>query len=155
MSQIWQVYTLAEPRLKVTPWCCTPTPLKHYSYQVSTSYILVSEIRPRQNFKGQGHCDKVKGQLKATSSHWALTPLTNVPSKNILPTLYHFWDKVTLARSKVKSRSYHDIAHTHPLTNVPTMYQFLTTYNMTRFLRSTARSKVKSRSHQNVDTCTL
>ena len=30
--------------------------------------------------------------------------------------------KVTTARSKVKSRSHHDIAHLHPLTNVPTKY---------------------------------
>ena len=28
-----------------------------------------------------------------------------------------------MARSKVKSRSHHDVAHLHPLTNVPTMYQ--------------------------------
>ena len=30
-----------------------------------------------------------------------------------------------MARSKVKSRSHHDIAHLHPLTNVPTKYQLL------------------------------
>ena len=30
--------------------------------------------------------------------------------------------KVTTARSKVKSKSHHDFAHLHPLTNVPTKY---------------------------------
>ena len=43
--------------------------------------------------------------------------------------------------SKVKSRSDHDIAHLHPLTNVPTKYQLLTPYGFrdiaqTRFYRS-------------------
>ena len=33
--------------------------------------------------------------------------------------------KVTTARSKVKSRSDHDIAHLHLLTNIPTKYQLL------------------------------
>ena len=33
-----------------------------------------------------------------------------------------------MARSKVKSRSDHDIAHLHPLTNVPTKYQLPTHY---------------------------
>ena len=36
--------------------------------------------------------------------------------------------KVTTARSKVKSRSDHDIAHLHILTNVPTKYQLPTPY---------------------------
>ena len=36
--------------------------------------------------------------------------------------------EVTAARLKVKSRSYHDIAHLHPLTNIPIKYQ-LPTYN--------------------------
>ena len=49
--------------------------------------------------------------------------------------------KVTAARSKVKSRSHHDIAHLHPLTNVPTKYQLRTPYGFrdiarTRFYRS-------------------
>ena len=29
---------------------------------------------------------------------------------------------------KVKSRSHHDVAHLHPLTNVPTKYQLPTPY---------------------------
>ena len=46
-----------------------------------------------------------------------------------------------MARSKVKSRSYHDVAQLHPLTNVPTKYQLPTPYGYldiarTRFYRS-------------------
>ena len=42
---------------------------------------------------------------------------------------------------KVKSRSHHDAAHLHPLTNVPTKYQLPTSYGFrdiaqTRFYRS-------------------
>ena len=33
--------------------------------------------------------------------------------------------KVTTARLKVKSRLHQDVAHLHPLTNVPTKYNFL------------------------------
>ena len=36
--------------------------------------------------------------------------------------------KVTTARTKVKSRSDHDVAHLHPLTNVPNKYQLPTPY---------------------------
>ena len=48
---------------------------------------------------------------------------------------------VTTARSKVKSRSHHDVAHLHPLTNVPTKYQLPTPYSFwdiaqTRFSNS-------------------
>ena len=46
-----------------------------------------------------------------------------------------------MTRSKVKSRSYHDIAHLQPPTNVPTKYQLPTPYRFrdiarTRFYRS-------------------
>ena len=46
-----------------------------------------------------------------------------------------------MARSKVKSRSHHDVAHLHPLANVPTKYQLPTPYSFrdiarTRFYRS-------------------
>ena len=48
--------------------------------------------------------------------------------------------KVTTARSKVKSRSHHDIASIHQLTNVPTKYQLPAPYSFrgiarTRFQR--------------------
>ena len=65
--------------------------------------------------------------------------------------------KVTPARSKVKSRSHHDIAHLHP-NQCP--YQVSTSYTL-RFLSykphnifklkvTMARSKVKSRSHHDI-----
>ena len=49
--------------------------------------------------------------------------------------------KVTTARSKVKSRSDHDVAYLQPLTNVPTKYQLPTPYGFRdiariRFYRS-------------------
>ena len=52
-----------------------------------------------------------------------------------------FIGQVTMARSKVKSRSDHDVAQLHPLTNVPTKYQLPTPYGFrdiapTRFYRS-------------------
>ena len=37
--------------------------------------------------------------------------------------------KVTTAKSKIKSRSHHDVAHLHPLTNGPTKYQLPTPYS--------------------------
>ena len=46
-----------------------------------------------------------------------------------------------MARSKVKSRSHHDVAHLNPLTNVTTTYQLPTPYGFqdiarTRIFRS-------------------
>ena len=35
-----------------------------------------------------------------------------------------------MARSKVKSRSHHDVAHLRPLTNVPTKYQLPTVFEI-------------------------
>ena len=66
-----------------------------------------------------------------------LQTLTYVTTKYQLPAPYSFRD---IARtrfyrsrslrqgqnSKVKSRSHHDVADLHPLTNVPTKYQILT-----------------------------
>ena len=49
-----------------------------------------------------------------------------------------------MARSKVKSRSHHDVAHLHPLTNIPTKYQLPTPYGF----RDIARTRFSnSRSH--------
>ena len=66
-------------------------------------HIKVSEIQPRQEFKGQG----------------------------------------TMAMSKVKSSPHYDVAHPHPLTNVPSTYQLPTPYSFrdiaqTRFYRSSS-----------------
>ena len=70
-------------------------------------------------------------------------------SKNKLPTPYSLRYgpdrilkfKVTTAMSKVKSRSHPNVAHAHPLTNVPTKNKLLTNYDFrdttqTRFFRS-------------------
>ena len=38
--------------------------------------------------------------------------------------------KVTTARSKVNSRSHHDVAHLHLVTNVPTKYQLPIPYTL-------------------------
>ena len=53
-----------------------------------------------------------------------------------------------MARSKVKSKSHHDVAHLHPLTNVPTKYQLPTPYGFrdiaqTRFIGQGNFHKVK------------
>ena len=59
-----------------------------------------------------------------------------------------------MARSKVKSKLHHDVAHLYPLTNVPTKYQLPTPLRFPRYSSDkilklkviTARPKVKSRS---------
>ena len=87
-----------------------------------------TDSKVQQDFKVQGHYDKVKSRSHHDVAH--LQPLTNVPTKYQLPTPYGFQDiartRFYRARSKVKSRSHHDIAHLHPLTNVPTKYQLYT-----------------------------
>ena len=77
-------------------------------------------------------------EQKLGSHHDAhLHPLTDVPyqvstsytlqfQRYILEKILQV--KVTTARSKVKSRSHHDVAHLQPLNNVPTMYQLPTPY---------------------------
>ena len=59
---------------------------------------------------------------------------------------------------KVKSRSHHDVAHLHPLTNVPTKYQLPTPYSFrdiaqTRFYRS--RSLLQGQRSNQGQTMTL
>ena len=56
-------------------------------------------------------------------------------------TIQDFQTQGHYGRSKVKSRSHHDVAHLHPLTNVPTKYKLPTPYSFrdiawTRFYRS-------------------
>ena len=60
-----------------------------------------------------------------------------------------------MASLKVKSRSHHDVAHLHPLTNVPTKYQLPTPmvseiYPGQDFIGLGHYGKVKSRSHHDV-----
>ena len=61
--------------------------------------------------------------------------------------------KVNTARSKVKSRSHHDIAHLHLRTNIPNNYQLPIPYfprytpdKTLKFRVTTERLKIKSRS---------
>ena len=53
-------------------------------------HLTVSKTLKVQDFKGQGHYGKVKGQIKVTPPY--LHPLTNVPTKYQLPTPYNFQD---------------------------------------------------------------
>ena len=65
----------------------------------------------QQDFIGQGH-------YQVSTSYTLRFPRYS-PDKI-------FKLKVTMARSKVKSWSDHDVAHLHTLTNVPTKYQLPT-----------------------------
>ena len=91
-----------------------------------------------------------RSKVKSRSHHDAahLQPLTNVPiartrfsnsrslqqgqrSNQGQTMMLHTYTPLTIvptARSKVKSRSDHDTAHLHILTNVPTKYQLPTPY---------------------------
>ena len=56
-------------------------------------HLTVSEILPGQDFIGQGHYSKIKGQIKVTPSQAHLQPTTNVPTKYQLPTPCGFQDE--------------------------------------------------------------
>ena len=99
--------------------------------------LTVSEIYPGQDFIGQGHYGKVKGQIKVTP--WRCTPTPPNPYPYQVSTSYTLrfpryspdkilQVKVTTSRSKVKSRSRHDIAHLHPPNQCP--YQVSTSYTL-------------------------
>ena len=63
----------------------------------------LSEIQPKQDFIGQGHYSKVKGQIKVTPWRCTPTPPTNILTKYQLPTPYSFRD---IARTRFyRSRS--------------------------------------------------
>ena len=49
-----------------------------------------TDPKVQQDFKGQGHYDKVKSRSQTDAAH--LQPLTNVPIKHQLPTPYGFGD---------------------------------------------------------------
>ena len=91
-------------------------------------------------------------KLKVTPHNVNLHPPNQFPHQ--ASTFYTLWNQrnnpdkilklmVTMTRSKIKSRSHHDIAHLQPLSpqNVPTKYQLPTPYSFrdvprTRFYRS-------------------
>ena len=73
------------------------------------------------DFKGQGQYGKVQSWSHYNVAHLHLT--TNLPDNYQLSISYSFIDiayakflkfKVTMARSKVKSKSQHEIAHLQP-----------------------------------------
>ena len=85
-----------------------------------------TDPKMQQDFKGQGHYDKVKSRSHHDDAH--LHPPTNVPSKYQLPTPHRFQD---IARTRF---------YRSP-TNVPTKYQLPAPYGFrdiarTRFYRS-------------------
>ena len=114
----------------------------------STNFLhpTVSEIYPGQDFIGQGHYCKVRGQIKVTSGHCtkfksmshhdACTPTPPNKCTNQVSTSYslgfpRYRRQDFIGRGhygKVKSMSHHDAAHLHPLTNVPNKYQLPTPY---------------------------
>ena len=121
-------------------------PLTNVLPRINFLHLTVSEIKPSQDFIGQGHYGKVKGQIKVTSLRCTPTHPNQCPYQ--ISTSYTlqfpryspdkiFKLKVTTARSKVKSRSHHDVAHLHPLTNVPTKYQLPTPYGFSDTGRTT------------------
>ena len=59
---------------------------------VNFLHLMVSEIKLIQDFGGQGHYAKIKGQIKVTHDVADLLPQTNVPTKYQLPTPYNFQD---------------------------------------------------------------
>ena len=104
---------------------------------------------------------KLKSKLQFDLSH--LQPLRNVPTKHQPPNFFQRYCpdkllkvKITTVKSKVKSRSHHDIICT-PTTPTQFPYQVLTSYSL-QFPRyspdkilkvkvTTVMSKVNSRSH--------
>ena len=87
-------------------------------YQVSTSYTL-------RFLKNKILKIKVNGKIKTTSSHCTPAPIIKAPSSTFLLRSYGpdkiLKIKVTVGRSKVKSRSQHIFRHLHHRTNVPTV----------------------------------
>ena len=70
---------------------------------VNFLHLTVSKIYPGQDFIGQGHYGKVKGQIKVTLGCCTPTTLTHVSTKYQLPIPYSFRD---IARTRFyRSRS--------------------------------------------------
>ena len=96
------------------------------------------------------------------------TPPNQCPYQ--VSTFYTLWnqrknpDKIlklidTMTRSKVKSRSHHEVAHLQPPTNVPTKYQLSSPYGFrdtarTRFIGQGHYSKVKGQIKVTLRPCT-
>ena len=105
-------------------------------------HLTVSEIQPGQDFIGQGHYGKIKGQIKVTPWHCTPTHLNQCPSQVSTSYTLRFpryspdkslqdkslQVKVTTARSKVTSTSHHYVTHLLPPTSISTKYQLPTPY---------------------------
>ena len=118
---------------------------------------MVSEILPGQDFQGQGHYGKVKGQIKAPVECCTPTPHNKCPCPVSTSYPYSFPDIAwSTTRSKVKSKSYHDIAYLHPqpMSLPSTNLLHLKMSEMDKILNvkvTTARSKIKSRLHHDIN----
>ena len=66
-------------------------------------HLTVSKIQPGQDFIGQGHYSKVKGQLRSHHDGAHLHTLTNVPAKYQLPTPYGFRDTAPTTFNRSRS----------------------------------------------------
>ena len=105
--------TLAEPRLKVTPWFSIPTLPNQWLIQKSTSYNL--QFAPWCAPTPSNQCPyQVSSYYSLRFPWYSLDKILNV--------------KVTTARSNVKSRSHHDIAYPQSLIDVHTKYLPSTPY---------------------------
>ena len=110
----------------------TPQPMSLPS--VKLLHLMESKKQPGQDFKTHGHYDKVKGEIKVTPRQCTRTPPNQCPYQVSISYTLRFLRycpdkilkvKVTTARSKVKSRSHHNVAHLQQLTNVPIKYQLV------------------------------
>ena len=84
-------------------------------------HLAVSEIWPRQDFKGQDHYNK--GSKVKSKSHYDIVHLHLLHlTVSEIWQVQDFKGQGHTARSKVKSWLHYDIAHLH-LTNVHTKYE--------------------------------
>ena len=100
-------------------------------------HLMVCQISPGQDFIDQGHYGNVIDQSNQsntmtlhTYNHQPMTLPSIKFSHLMVSDIEHRQDfKGQGHFSKVKSRSHHDIAHLHPLTNIPTKYRLPTPYS--------------------------
>ena len=64
-------------------------PLTNVPTKINFLHLTVAEIEPRQDFQAQGHCGKVKGQIKVTPRRCTLTPPNKCPYR--ISTSYTLW----------------------------------------------------------------
>ena len=151
MSQIWQVNTLWKSQSSRSHHDDAHLPnLTNDPLSVNLLHLPESKKCLSQDFQIQSQYNMAKGQIKITPL--CCTPKIPKQCPNHLSISYtlqfprYSSDKIlkvkwTTARSKVISRSHHDLAHLQPPTNVPTKYHISTPYGFqdierTRFYRS-------------------